>query len=112
MTVFDQCDEPGCTMFAGSASKCPDHVPMTIDQRDTLKVLGDAQVSFLRTLTICDCEAIKKALQLIDKLDAENEQLCSIHASYVNKNINLAAELEMTKQSIRIALRHLQTNGD
>ena len=61
---FRRCDEPGCTKISAMDGKCPDHEPMTVDQRGTLEVMANVQRSFSRTLTAYDIQAIKKALQL------------------------------------------------
>jgi hypothetical protein len=76
---FKQCNEPGCTKLSAMDSKCPDHVPMTVDQRETLESMANVKQIFGRTLTGYDVQCIKKALQLIDKLDAELAQHRVLH---------------------------------
>jgi hypothetical protein len=106
---FRQCDEPGCTKLSAMESKCPDHVPMTVDQRETLENIANVQVGFTRQLTNYDRHAIKKALQLIDKLDAENERLRNTLATHENIVFQLREEQIRVNRLVRDSLSHLQT---
>jgi hypothetical protein len=106
---FKQCNEPGCTKLSAMESKCPDHVPMTVDQRETLENIANVQVGFTRQLTNYDRHAIKKALQLIDKLDAENERLRNTLATHENIVFQLREEQIRVNRLVRDSLSHLQT---